>query len=55
MRLKITNGMNIERKKVSTVKISKVMLHNRLNEAGYRYCKAKSKPNLTVRQMQVRL
>lgn len=32
MRLKITNGMNNERKKVSEIKVSKVMLHNRLNE-----------------------
>lgn len=34
MRLKITNGMNIERKKISKVNVSKVMLHNRLNDAG---------------------
>lgn len=47
--------MNIERKKVSKVKVSTVLLRNRLNEAGYRYCKAKSQHNLTVRHMSVTL
>lgn len=54
MKWKTSNDINIEWKIESKDKVPNKMLRNRLNKAGYRYLKAKTKFKLTIRHKKAK-